>query len=48
MKKVFLGVLAILLITAISGYLFLNEKLPEGHDPDRADAMANSMLLRHQ
>lgn len=44
MKKVLLYIAAILLILVIGGYLTLNEKLPAGENPTKADELANKML----
>ena len=44
MKKIFLILIAILLIGGLAGYLLLNEKLPEGTDPESADVIARQMM----
>ena len=44
MKKILLIILGVLLIGGIAGYFILNEKRPEGTDPERADLVARHML----
>jgi hypothetical protein len=44
MKKIFLYVAAAILALIIVGYLVLNEKLPTGENPTKADELANKML----
>lgn len=44
MKKVFLYISAIILLVIASGYFILNEKLPTGENPAKADELANKML----
>lgn len=44
MKKVFLYISAIILLLLASGYFILNEKLPTGDNPAKADELANKML----
>lgn len=44
MKKVFLYISATILILVIGGYLILNEKLPAGENPAKADELAIKML----
>ena len=44
MKKVFLYISAIILVLLVSGYFILNEKLPTGENPAKADELANKML----
>ena len=44
MKKIFLYIAATILILVIGGYLVLNEKLPTGENPAKADELANKML----
>lgn len=44
MKKVFLYIAVAILALVIVGYLVLNEKLPTGENPTKADELANKML----
>lgn len=44
MKKIFLYFAAIVLVIIIGGYFILNEKLPTGENPAKADELANKML----
>lgn len=44
MKKAFLYISAIILVLLASGYFILNEKLPTGENPAKADELANKML----
>lgn len=44
MKKVFIYTSAIILLVIASGYFILNEKLPIGENPAKADELANKML----
>ena len=44
MKKVFLYIASTILILLIGSYLVLNEKLPTGENPAKADELANKML----
>lgn len=44
MKKAFLYISAIILILLASGYFILNQKLPTGENPTKADELANKML----
>lgn len=44
MKKVFLYISAIILLLLASGYFILNEKLPTGENPAKADELAKKMM----
>lgn len=44
MRKALLIIIAVLVCAILAAYLFLNKKLPEGSDPQKADQWATHML----
>lgn len=44
MKKIIFYILAVIAVGIVSAYLILNEKLPTGENPTKADELANKML----